>query len=188
MKYIIYALLMLTGYGLSYGLLPLVLPMWLSIDVVLIFILCTAQMTKDYTAFVLGILIGITIDIIVAPAFGLYTLIYGVTGFIYAALCAKAKNDNILVAVMSIFIFYIIKDIALMIYRIVYGSIVPFWTVFLRMTLPSALATAACGLIGYLLVLKLHDFRALKIKKEVDLLRNYQEEYDWLGNWFEQFK
>lgn len=188
MKYLIYALVMLSGYGLTFGLLPLVLPMWIAIDLVLVLVLCTAQVTKDYTGFFLGLIFGLLVDIFISPAFGLYTLIYCSFGYIYARFCSKVKNDNIFYGVIAIFLFYILKDFALMAYGIIYNTPFPLWVTLWNMTLPSALATAASGFILYLFVQKIHELRFLKNKRELDFLRSYREEYDWLGNWFEQFK
>lgn len=188
MKYLIYGSLMLTGYALTFGMFPLLLPVWLGIDIVLIFVLGIAQVTKDYTGFIIGICIGILIDIFISPAFGIYTLIYCANGYIYAKICFKTQNDNVLIAIIVIFFSYILKDILLMAYGIIYGTVFPFWTMLWRMTLPSALLTGLSGFVGYLLVLKIHELRVLKIHRELDFLRSYKEEYDWLGNWFEQFK
>lgn len=188
MKYVIYGLLMLSGYGLTYGLFPLVLPTWLSLDIMLILILCTAQTTKDYTAFVIGLCMGVLIDIFVSPAFGLYTLMFGSFGYLYAKMSAKIGRDSFVTAMIAIFLFYIIKDGAMMLYGLVYGTKFKVLPIFLKMTLPSALLNCAVGFIVYLLIVKIHELHFMKARRELDFLRNYREQTDWLAAWFEQYK
>lgn len=188
MKYVIYSLVMLTGYGLTYGLLPLILPSWLAVDMILILILCIAQVTKDYTAPVIGVCTGVIIDIFVSVAFGLNTLIYGAFGYFYAKMSFKFRRDSFITAVIAVFIFYILKDSIYMLYCLVYGTNFPYFKVMWAMTLPSALLNAGVGFVVYLLIVKLHELRSLKAKRELDFLKSYREQTDWLANWFEHYK
>lgn len=188
MKYLIYAVVMLLGYGLSFGLFPLLLPTWLAIDMVLILVLCIAQCTEDYTASVIGLAIGILVDLFVSPAFGVYTLIYGASGFFYAQISAHLKTDSFITAMLAVFIFYILKDTGLMAYSLIFGSNLDYGYMFIRMTLLSAALNSAVGFIVYLLIVKLHELHCMKIRRELDLLGSYREQTDWLSNWFEQYK
>lgn len=185
MKYLIYGLVMLSGYGLSYGLLPLVIPSWLAVDMVLILVLCIAQVTKDYTASVIGACIGILVDIFISPAFGLCTMIYAFFGFFYAKISSRLRSDNFIVSLLSVFLFYLLKDGIYMLYGVVYGTKFEYLKIIWLMTLPSAFLNAAIAFIIYLIVIKLHELHCMKAKRELDFLRNYREQTDWLTSWFE---
>ena len=188
MKYLIYGLVMLSGYGLTYGSMPLILPSWLALDMILILVLCIAQVTKDYTGCVIGMCAGVLIDVFISPAFGISTLIYSYFGYFYAKMSSKIKRDNFITAIIAIMFFYIVKDNIYMCYGITYGTIFPYVTILWKMTLPSALLNGGIGFIVYLLIVKLHELRSLKAKRELDFLRSYREQTDWLANWFEQYK
>lgn len=185
MKYVIYAILILTGYGLNYGLMPNLLPFWLSIDILLAIIIATAQTTKDYTAMFLGFASGLLVDIFIFKTFGLHTLMYSMCGYFYAKLCEKSNIDNFFVCAGVIFVSYLGKEIIYMLVNLLDGVVFKYFSIFFKFTLLSGFVNGVVGFLIVLFIFKLHELRCMKVKHELDFLRSYKEKNDWLGNWFE---
>ncbi len=185
MKFIIYALLMLLGFGLSYGLLPDIMPIIISVDVIFIMLICIAQLTKNYTAGFIGIVMGLMLDLFIYSNFGVNILFYFFASYSYAKICNKNSIDSVFICCLAIFAGVILKDLLYLLLATIQGAAFNFWGMFLKFILPSAAVSAVLGFIIYFALYKIHELEPLRVRRELNFLRDYVEKNEWIGNFFE---
>lgn len=179
MKYIIYGLLILVHFAAMTTVLPLLLPTYLALDFAIILVVCIAMITKNLTAGIVGLCFGLLLDLFTAPAFGVYMVFYGGLGVLSSIFFEKTKWDSILLVLGGIFIAYILRDLYLFAIRIAQKTLMPIGGMFIKFSLLSAIITTIVGFVWCLLLIKLHETRSLKPKKQYDFHLEYEEENEW---------
>lgn len=179
MKYVVYGGIALFFYALCTALFPVLLPAYLVIDLGLVAVVSIAMCTRDYTGACFGLFYGYLLDLYVSPAFGLYMLIYGLSGFVIAEICVKTRWDNLLVAAGFTAGAYLAKDVVLFLYALYSGSLFPLG-VFIKFSFLSAMVTAIVGAGLYLLFFKLHELHFMRRRRQYDYqLYQYDSRNEW---------
>lgn len=88
----------------------------ISIDVMLVFIICYSLLREDVECVILGLMCGLIRDSFFPSVFGLNTIVYIVTAYALCNIEKKIYKDAILIPMISTFIFTVLKGVIYYVY------------------------------------------------------------------------
>lgn len=133
-----------------------------SMDIVLVFLICYSLLREDVECVILGLMLGLVRDCFFPGIFGLNTIVYIATAYILCSIERKIYKDAILIPMLSTFLFTSFKGI--LYYGYLYTASIKYdFVAHILYVVPiEALLNSIISIIIFRLVSKINTFKFMQ--------------------------
>lgn len=133
-----------------------------SMDIVLIFIICYSLLREDVECVIFALMLGLIRDSFFPGIFGINTIVYIITAYVLCHIEKKIYKDAILIPMISTFVFTIAKGILYYAYLYTASIKYEFVSHFLYVVPIEALINSIISIIIFRLVSKINNFKFMQ--------------------------